>query len=104
MGASRGPNSRREKADCHQGYITGMTAPPFEYRYRAGNPRVIDGDTVDCCVDLGFRIQMRRRFRPLGINAPGKRRPTYEDGIAKIQQSGNAFCSSATPASVIPVP
>ena len=62
-----------------------MKAPPFEYRYRAANPRVIDGDTVDCDVDLGFRIQTRRRFRLLGINAPEKRKPTYDAGIAAKQ-------------------
>ena len=63
----------------------GITALPFEYRYRATLRRVIDGDTVDCDVDLGFRIQTRRRFRLLGINAPEKRRPTYDAGIAAKQ-------------------
>ena len=62
-----------------------MKAPPFEYRYRATLRRVIDGDTVDCEVDLGFGIQTRQRFRLLGINAPEKRRPTYEAGIAAKQ-------------------
>ena len=73
------------KPDCLQSYIVGMEAPPFEYRYRAGNPQVIDGDTVDCDVDLGFGIQTRRRFRLLGINAPEKRKPTYDAGIAAKQ-------------------
>ena len=71
--------------DQRLGYIVGMTALPFEYRYRAGNPRFIDGDTVDCDVDLGFGIQTRRQFRLLGINAPEKRRPTYDAGSAAKQ-------------------
>jgi micrococcal nuclease len=32
--------------------------------------RAIDADTVDCRVDLGFRISMEMRFRLTGINAP----------------------------------
>ena len=63
----------------------GITALPFEYRYRSTLRRVIDGDTVDSDVDLGFRIQTRRRFRLLGIDAPEKRRPTYDAGIAAKQ-------------------
>ena len=62
-----------------------MTAPPFEYRYRATLRRVIDGDTVDCDVDLGFEIIAVERFRLLGINAPEKRKPTYDAGIAAKQ-------------------
>ena len=71
--------------DRRLSYIVGMTAPPFEYRYREALRRVIDGDTVDCEVNLGFGIQTRQRFRLLGINAPEKRRPTYEAGIAAKQ-------------------
>lgn len=32
--------------------------------------RVVDGDTVDCDVDLGFRIYHRARLRLAGIDAP----------------------------------
>lgn len=39
------------------------------YIYRAELIRVIDGDTVDLAVDLGFRVVMRDRFRLYGINA-----------------------------------
>lgn len=40
------------------------------YRYRAKIVRVVDGDTVDLEVDLGFRIRHQVRVRLLGINAP----------------------------------
>lgn len=32
--------------------------------------RVIDGDTVDVVVDLGFNVSLKQRFRILGIDAP----------------------------------
>lgn len=40
------------------------------YEYRATVIRVIDGDTVDCRVDVGFRVSIDMRFRLAGINAP----------------------------------
>lgn len=32
--------------------------------------RVIDGDTVDVVLDLGFNVSLKQRFRILGINTP----------------------------------
>lgn len=40
------------------------------YEYLATVARVIDGDTVDIDIDLGFRISTRQRVRLQGINAP----------------------------------
>ena len=40
------------------------------YEYRAEVIRVVDGDTVDVEVDLGFRIGQQMRLRLVGINAP----------------------------------
>ena len=40
------------------------------YRYKATVIKVIDGDTVECLVDLGFKIEIRNRFRLARINAP----------------------------------
>lgn len=33
---------------------------------------VVDGDTVDGFVDLGYRIWTKQRFRLLGVNTPEK--------------------------------
>jgi micrococcal nuclease len=38
------------------------------YEYAARLDRVIDGDTIDVLVDLGFDIHVRQRVRLLGIN------------------------------------
>ena len=40
------------------------------YAYRAALARVIDGDTVELVVDLGFRMTVRDRFRLADIDAP----------------------------------
>jgi len=39
------------------------------YEYKCQVYNVVDGDTVDCLVDLGFRTQMAMRVRLWGINA-----------------------------------
>ena len=41
--------------------------------YNATLVRVIDGDTVDAMIDLGFDIQVKKRIRLAGINAPESR-------------------------------
>lgn len=45
------------------------------YEYLATPVRVVDGDTVDVAVDLGFRIGMTMRLRLYGINAPEMKTP-----------------------------
>lgn len=40
------------------------------YHYRAMANNVVDGDTVDLVVDLGFSIAFELRVRLLGINTP----------------------------------
>jgi micrococcal nuclease len=40
------------------------------YEYRAEVLNVVDGDTVDVKVDLGFHIAFEMRVRMLGINTP----------------------------------
>ena len=40
------------------------------YVYELDNIRVIDGDTIDADIDLGFRITVRKRIRLYGINTP----------------------------------
>ena len=35
--------------------------------------RVVDADTIDCTVDLGFHVGIKERFRLFGVNAPESR-------------------------------
>jgi|TARA_R100000995_G_scaffold26388_1_gene11517 micrococcal nuclease len=49
------------------------------YRYNAKLLRVVDGDTIDVMIDLGFDIQIKKRVRFLGINAPESRTRDLEE-------------------------
>jgi len=51
------------------------------FRYKATIVRWVDGDTVDCEVDLGFYTVSRQRFRLDGINTPERGQPGYADAI-----------------------
>jgi micrococcal nuclease len=42
------------------------------YLYSAVVDRVIDGDTIDCTIDLGFNVYTKERFRLFGIDTPEK--------------------------------
>ncbi len=52
------------------------------YEYRARIVRVIDGDTVEAEVDLGFHITSRMMLRLFGINAPEIKGPSRPQGLA----------------------
>jgi len=43
------------------------------YEYKAIVNRVVDGDTIDCTIDLGFSVWKKIRVRMEGINAPESR-------------------------------
>jgi len=43
------------------------------YTYKAKLIRVVDGDTIDAEIDLGFGVFMRQRVRLYGINTPESR-------------------------------
>ena len=43
------------------------------YNYNATCIRVIDGDTIDADIDLGFSVKIKKRIRLAGINAPESR-------------------------------
>lgn len=48
------------------------------YDYTAKLRRVVDGDTVDLDVDLGFYMTAAIRFRVLGVNTPELRGGTLQ--------------------------
>ena len=43
------------------------------YIYKAKLIRVVDGDTCDAQIDLGFDVSVKKRIRFAGINAPESR-------------------------------
>ena len=49
------------------------------YKYNAKLERVVDGDTVDALVDLGFDTWKKVRIRMMGMNAPESRTRDLEE-------------------------
>ena len=43
------------------------------YEYTAKLKRVVDGDTVDAYIDLGFKVHVDKRIRFMGIDTPESR-------------------------------
>ena len=50
-----------------------------KYNYNVEISRVVDGDTVDVMIDLGFDTHIKRRVRMHGINAPESRTRDLEE-------------------------
>ena len=57
------------------------------YQYRAQLLRVVDGDTVDAMIDLGFDIHIKKRIRLVGIDAWESRTRDLEEK-AKLMLNG----------------
>ncbi len=49
------------------------------YEYKAIVDRVVDGDTIDCTIDLGFHTFRKIRVRMEGINTPESRTRDLEE-------------------------
>ena len=49
------------------------------YTYKIKLDRVIDGDTIDAYIDLGFDISVKKRIRFKGINTPESRTRDLEE-------------------------
>tara|TARA_B100000989_G_scaffold247982_1_gene195357 strand:+ start:2054 stop:2395 length:342 start_codon:yes stop_codon:yes gene_type:complete len=54
------------------------------YEYNAKLVRVIDGDTIDALIDLGFDVWIKKRIRLYGINTPEVRTRDLEEKKAGI--------------------
>ena len=54
------------------------------WEYKARLDRVVDGDTVDLVVDVGFKIEMKLRFRMLGINTPERGEDGFDEATNEL--------------------
>lgn len=65
--------------------------PPL-YTYRATPTTIIDGDTFDADVDLGFTVWVRIRFRLLGVDTPER---GHTDAPAATQMLADLLTQAA---------
>jgi len=49
------------------------------YFYNAVVDRVVDGDTIDVTIDLGFNVWIKERLRLYGLNTPETRTKDAEE-------------------------
>ena len=49
------------------------------YTYKISPLKIVDGDTIDAEIDLGFDIKVKKRIRFMGINAPESRTKDLEE-------------------------
>ena len=54
---------------------------PEPFSYNATAVKIIDGDTVDALVDVGFSIMTKKRIRFSGINTPESRTRDKEEKV-----------------------
>ncbi len=52
----------------------------LKYEYKAKVINVVDGDTFDALVDVGFNIYVKERFRLYGVNTPELKGKSKHDG------------------------
>ena len=58
------------------------------YIFRGKCVNVVDGDTVDCLIDVGFGLRTKQRLRLHGVNTPEKRsKDPLEKELAKIAEN-----------------
>lgn len=56
------------------------------YEYKAKVDRVIDGDTVDFIVDLGFKVYIKIRGRLLGVDTPERGDKDWAAATSKLAE------------------
>ena len=67
--------------------MTGMTPPSRKscYNFRVTKiNRVLDGDTIDVTIDLGFDLFKKERVRIAGVDTPEKRTRDKEEKVLGI--------------------
>lgn len=62
-----------------------LASPALADQYEAYVDRVVDGDTIDCTISLGFGISVQKRVRMAGIDAPETRTRDLEEKARGIE-------------------
>lgn len=56
------------------------------YEYKATIDRVVDGDTIDLIVDLGFYVKIKIRGRLKGVDTPERGHPEWRLATAVCKE------------------
>tara|TARA_B100001094_G_C17851801_1_gene633047 strand:- start:120 stop:554 length:435 start_codon:yes stop_codon:yes gene_type:complete len=67
---------------------TGGVGPMDKYIYKAKLVRVVDGDTIDALIDVGFDIWVKKRIRYMGID-------TWESRTRDLEEKAKGLKAKA---------
>lgn len=56
------------------------------YTYKATVVKIVDGDTLDADVDLGFHMRTRQRFRLARVDTPERGQPGFTEATDKVKE------------------
>lgn len=56
------------------------------FEYKATVENVVDGDTVDALIDLGFKVYIKQRLRLSGLDTPERGQPGYAEAKAFVTE------------------
>ena len=65
-----------------------MAKKPASFEYNATLIKVLDGDTIDCWIDLGFNLKIKKRIRYMGID-------TWESITLDLEEKAKGLLSKA---------
>ena len=82
-----------------------MAKKPASFEYNGTLVKVLDGDTIDCYIDLGFDLKIKKRIRYMGIDtwesrtrdkeekakgllAKARNKELLEQGVFKLKSFG----------------
>ena len=58
-----------------------MAKRPASFEYNGTLVKVLDGDTIDCYIDLGFDLKIKKRIRYMGIDTWESRTRDKEEKV-----------------------
>lgn len=65
-----------------------MADPDHVYKYKAELLRIIDGDTLDCLIDIGFDVFVQKRIRLFGMD-------TWESRTRDLEEKAKGLAAKA---------
>ena len=65
-----------------------MAKKPASFEYNGTLVKVLDGDTIDCFIDLGFDLKIKKRIRYMGID-------TWESRTRDLEEKAKGLLAKA---------
>jgi len=65
-----------------------MAKKPASFEYNGTLVKVLDGDTIDCYIDLGFDLKIKKRIRYMGID-------TWESRTRDLEEKEKGLAAKA---------